>query len=143
VALVVLIAVWEFAIRALKIPNFILPTPGSVVKSLHTGYVQGLYWPHFFFTFQSMVLGYAAGCVAAFLLGCLFAESRAVDGHHVERLLELHAPGIHERAEHVGREPGALLVGEHRDRDGTLGPMLTVELHISGVIQNHAAGVEK
>ena len=79
VALVALVAIWELAIRFFKVPNFILPTPGSVMKSLHVGYVQGLYWQHFLFTLQSMVLGYLAGCIAAFLLGCLFAESRAVE----------------------------------------------------------------
>ena len=78
-ALVVLLVVWDLAIKLLKIPNFILPTPVSVLQALHTGYVEGQYWPHFLFTLQSMVLGYLAGCVMAFLLGCLFAESRTVE----------------------------------------------------------------
>ncbi len=50
-----------------------------MLQALYTGYVGGLYWQHFFFTLQSMVLGYLAGCTAAFLLGCLFAESRTVE----------------------------------------------------------------
>ena len=36
---------------------------------------------------------------------------------HVERLLERHPADVHQAAEHVGREPGALLVGEERHRD--------------------------
>lgn len=78
-ALVILLFVWDLAIKLLKIPNFILPTPFSVLEALHKGYVVGQYWPHFLFTLQSMVLGYLAGCVMAFLLGCLFAESRTVE----------------------------------------------------------------
>ena len=35
----------------------------------------------------------------------------------VERVLERQAAGVHEAAEHVGREAAALLVGEERDRE--------------------------
>jgi NitT/TauT family transport system permease protein len=79
IAFVVLVALWELAIRVFKVPNFVLPTPGSVLDALKRGYIDGLFWPHFFFTLQSMVLGYLLGCTAAFLLGCLFAESRTVE----------------------------------------------------------------
>jgi len=78
-AFVALVVAWDVAIRVFKVPNFILPTPQSVLEALQRGYVQGQFWPHFFFTFQSMLAGYAAGCSAAFALGCLFAESRAVE----------------------------------------------------------------
>jgi len=77
--LVVVVAIWLVAIRVFKIPNFILPTPDSVVQSLYHGYVKGLFWTHFFFTLQSMLFGYLLGCSLAFLLGCLFAESRTVE----------------------------------------------------------------
>jgi NitT/TauT family transport system permease protein len=78
-ALVVLVAFWSFAIRAFQVPNFILPTPESVVQALYRGYIEGLYWHHFFFTLQSMLFGYLLGCTLAFMLGCLFAESRTVE----------------------------------------------------------------
>ena len=76
---VVLVAVWEIAIRAFKVPNFILPTPYAVLEALQRGYIEGLFWKHFFFTLQSMVLGYLFGCTLAFILGCLFAESKTVE----------------------------------------------------------------
>jgi NitT/TauT family transport system permease protein len=79
VAFVALIVFWDVAIRVLKIPNYILPTPESVLGALKRGYVDGHFWQHFFFTSQSMLLGYVFGCCAAFALGCLFAESRAVE----------------------------------------------------------------
>jgi NitT/TauT family transport system permease protein len=79
IAFVVLVALWEAAIRVFKVPNFILPTPYAVLEALQRGYIEGLFWKHFFFTLQSMVFGYALGCTLAFLLGCLFAESRTVE----------------------------------------------------------------
>ena len=92
-AFIVLIALWEAAIRALKIPNYILPTPGAVLEALHRGYVGGLFWPHFLFTLQSMVAGYAAGCSMAFALGCLFAESRFVTAAFSMRIEGPDGPG--------------------------------------------------
>ena len=79
IAFAVVIALWDLAISVLKIPNYILPKPEAVLSALQRGYVQGLFWPHFLFTFQSMLAGYVFGCSAAFALGCLFAESRAVE----------------------------------------------------------------
>lgn len=78
-AFIVLIALWDLAIRVFKVPNFIVPAPGAVLGALRRGYVEGLFWPHFFFTLQSMAAGYVLGCTLAFALGCLFAESRAVE----------------------------------------------------------------
>jgi len=79
VAFVVLIVLWDAAISFFKVPNFILPRPQAVLQALDRGYVQGLFWPHFLFTLQSMVAGYLLGCSLAFALGCLFAESRTVE----------------------------------------------------------------
>ena len=79
VALIVLLVSWDVAIRVFKVPNFILPTPSSVLDAMYRGYIEGLFWKHFFFTLKSMLTGYLLGCSAAFLLGCLFAEVRAVE----------------------------------------------------------------
>jgi NitT/TauT family transport system permease protein len=76
---IVLVALWDAAIRVFKVPNFILPTPHAVLEALQRGYIEGLYWKHFFFTLQSMVFGYLLGCILAFVLGCVFAESRTVE----------------------------------------------------------------
>ncbi len=46
----------------------------------------------------------------------LVADDRAVDADDVERLLQRHTADVHEAAEHVGREPGTLLVGEEAQR---------------------------
>ena len=77
--LLILVALWDAAIRVFKVPNYILPTPYAVLEALQRGYIEGLFWKHFLFTLESMVLGYVLGCALAFLLGCLFAESRVVE----------------------------------------------------------------
>ena len=51
----------------------------------------------------------------------LLAHHRAVGAHHVERLLQGHLAGVHQAAQHVGREPGTLLVGEEPHRQGPPG----------------------
>lgn len=79
IAFVVVVVLWDVAIRAFKIPNFILPTPEGVLAAMKRGYVDGEFWKHFVFTLTSMASGYALGCSAAFVLGCVFAESRAVE----------------------------------------------------------------
>jgi NitT/TauT family transport system permease protein len=73
--LVVLVAAWALALRWFQIPNYVLPTPGAVLTALKIGYVDGLYWPHFFATLQATALGYVLGCSLAFIFGALAADS--------------------------------------------------------------------
>jgi NitT/TauT family transport system permease protein len=77
--LVVLIAAWSLLLRVFKIPNYILPAPGAVLTALKIGYVDGVYWPHFFATLQATVLGYALGCSLAFVLGAIAADSKTFE----------------------------------------------------------------
>ncbi len=79
ITLGVLVGIWIFAVRVLKVPNYVLPAPESVVLALKRGYVEGHFWAHFFFTLKSTASGYAIGCTVAFVMGCLFAESRTVE----------------------------------------------------------------
>ena len=79
IAFAVVVVLWDVAIRVFKIPNFILPTPEGVLAAMKRGYIDGEFWKHFVFTLTSMASGYALGCSAAFMLGCVFAESRAVE----------------------------------------------------------------
>jgi len=75
ITLVVLVAVWSGSIHFLRIPDYLLPSPTQVVNAMYVGYVQGAYWPHFFFTLKSVVIGYLAGCTLAIACGILLAES--------------------------------------------------------------------
>lgn len=78
ITFVVLIAFWHFSVQYFKIPNYILPTPQSVLKALYAGYIEGGLYRHLFFTLQSTVLGYVIGCGIAIVLGALLAEFETV-----------------------------------------------------------------
>jgi NitT/TauT family transport system permease protein len=79
VTLVVLIAAWALLIQWFKVPNYILPTPRAVLNALKIGYVDGVYWPHFWATFKATALGYVVGCSLAFVFGALAADSRTFE----------------------------------------------------------------
>ncbi|MBI5113102.1 MAG: ABC transporter permease [Rhodovulum sp.] len=73
---VVLVAVWKLSIVVFDVPDYILPEPLAVLRSLEAGYLGGEFWPHFLFTLRSTVTGYVLGCVLAIVIGTLLAESR-------------------------------------------------------------------
>ena len=75
ITLVVLLAAWSGAIAFFKVPDYLLPSPMQVVSAMNVGYVQGAYWPHFFFTMKSVLIGYVTGCSVAIACGILLAES--------------------------------------------------------------------
>ena len=79
VTIAILLALWFVAVRVFKVPNYVLPSPEAVAVALKSGYIDGLYWTHFAYTLQSMAIGYAVGCSVAFVLGCLFSESRTIE----------------------------------------------------------------
>ncbi len=72
----VLLAVWQWAIDGLAVPDYILPRPSAVLSQLKTGYIDGVFWPHFFFTLGSTVTGYLVGCTLAIVIGAVLAESK-------------------------------------------------------------------
>lgn len=79
ITFVVLLALWKGAIEILEVPNYLLPTPESVVNALHQAYIEGTFWPHAFYTLKAMAIGYAIGCTAALVLGGILAESRTFE----------------------------------------------------------------
>lgn len=74
-----LLSAWVAAIRVFDVPDYLIPSPQSVLQALKTGYIEGQYWPHFLFTLQCTVLGYLIGCGLALLLGSLLAESKTFE----------------------------------------------------------------
>jgi NitT/TauT family transport system permease protein len=79
ITFVVLIAVWQLSIDLLRVPDYILPRPLSVLHALKIGYIDGAFWPHFLFTLRSTVTGYVIGCGCAILVGAALAESRTFE----------------------------------------------------------------
>ena len=89
ITFIVILAVWTGGLSWFNIPNYILPTPSGVLNALRVGYVEGLYWPHLFATIQAIVFGYVIGCVSAFVLGAIAADSKTF-----ERFLYPYVVGI-------------------------------------------------
>jgi NitT/TauT family transport system permease protein len=69
---VVVIGGWELAIRLLKIPPYVLPTPSAIVVALIKS-MPTLY-PHFFITLAELVSGYVIGGVIGLFLAAVLTQ---------------------------------------------------------------------
>ncbi|MFL5391527.1 MAG: ABC transporter permease [Myxococcales bacterium] len=77
--LVASFAVWEGAVRALRVPAFILPPPSQIGAALYRGALSGIYLHHFWITLAETLLGFVAGATVAFLFGTVIAASRPTE----------------------------------------------------------------
>ena len=77
--LLVSLALWEGAVRALRVPAFILPPPSAIGLALWRGAASGIYLQHFFVTLAETLLGFALGSTVAFLLGTALAASPRIE----------------------------------------------------------------
>ena len=73
------LAVWEFAVAYFEVPKYILPSPSQVWVGLYNGFASGLYIDHMIVTLTETFLGFALGCVLAFVFGTLVALSRRME----------------------------------------------------------------
>jgi len=84
IGLVVLIGLWIFAVRVLRVPPYILPSPESVVNALWSGLAidpanpKGFYLP-LWSTLSNAAAGFGIGTALGLVLGSLMAESRTVE----------------------------------------------------------------
>lgn len=76
---VLLIAGWEAYIYAFEVPLIILPTPRQVAAALYRGFASGVFQTHIWITVQEVVLGYALGVLAGFVIGTPIAISRTLE----------------------------------------------------------------
>jgi NitT/TauT family transport system permease protein len=77
--ILVLLAVWEGAVRLFEVPAFILPTPSNVFVALYRGFASALYIDHIWITLAETLLGFLLGTSLAFVLGTVIALSRPVE----------------------------------------------------------------
>jgi NitT/TauT family transport system permease protein len=77
--LVASLALWEAAVRTLRIPAFILPPPSAIGDALARGAASGIYLQHFFVTLAETLLGFALGSTVAFVLGTALAASPLIE----------------------------------------------------------------
>ena len=84
VGLVVLIALWIFCVRVLRVPPYIMPAPEAVLNALWSGLAidpaspKGYYLP-LWSTLSNAATGFAIGTGLGLVLGSLMAESRTVE----------------------------------------------------------------
>jgi NitT/TauT family transport system permease protein len=77
--LAVTLGIWEAAVRALRIPSFILPPPSEIGAALYRGVLSGIYLRHLWITLAETLLGFALGSAVAFVLGTALAASRRAE----------------------------------------------------------------
>ena len=84
IGLVVLIALWIFCVRVLRVPPYIMPAPEAVLNALWSGLAidpaspKGYYLP-LWSTLSNAATGFAIGTGLGLVLGSLMAESRTVE----------------------------------------------------------------
>ena len=82
---ILLVIVWEVAVRYLNVPNYILPTPSSIFVALQSGLSFDNFWgeerfyTHAVVTLSEAGLGFVIGSVAGILLGAIIAQVPAIE----------------------------------------------------------------
>jgi NitT/TauT family transport system permease protein len=67
---VVLLALWEAAVRFWEVPQFVLPPPSDVLARLAIDFTSGVLIGHFITTLIEVVLGFALAAILGVGLGC-------------------------------------------------------------------------
>jgi NitT/TauT family transport system permease protein len=79
ITLAVVLLVWHFSVVLLQVPDYILTTPGAVLRTLWSYFVDGSIWRHIGYTVSATLIGYVIGSTLALVLGALLAESRTFE----------------------------------------------------------------
>lgn len=75
-SLLVLVVVWDLAVRVFQIAPFVLPPPAAVLEQLVEQLASGMYVRHTLATVEAVLLGYAAAVVGGVALGVGMASWR-------------------------------------------------------------------
>jgi NitT/TauT family transport system permease protein len=67
---VVLLVLWEGAVRFWDVPQFVLPAPTDVIKRVVADFLSGVLTLHFFTTLAEVVLGFVLAAILGVGLGC-------------------------------------------------------------------------
>jgi len=79
VGLILLLFLWELAVRMSGYPPFILPAPGLVAQRFITLLGDGTLWRHTRVTLLESLAGFALGFAVATALGYVLAKSRGLE----------------------------------------------------------------
>lgn len=75
----ILIAVWNYATKWFDVPEYLIPSPWSVMLALKSGLIDGVLWPDIWATTKALVLGYVLGCVCALASAAVISESKLLE----------------------------------------------------------------
>ncbi|MBI3434244.1 MAG: ABC transporter permease [Proteobacteria bacterium] len=82
---VIIVAVWETAVRQFAVPTYILPAPSAVFMALVNGFDPQNFWGeerfylHIAVTLSEAVIGFVVGVVFGVVLGGMIAQSRSLE----------------------------------------------------------------
>ncbi|MFC9428843.1 ABC transporter permease [Streptomyces sp. NPDC056987] len=76
-ALVVL--VWEFAVPAFGVDDYLLPRPSRIADALWTQLLDPLFWRHLRVTLLESLYGFLLAAMAALVLGTVIAQVRLIE----------------------------------------------------------------
>jgi NitT/TauT family transport system permease protein len=84
VLLVVVLFCWEYGVKWLNIPKYILPAPSQVLAALWYGldasiFSRGGYWLHTGVTFAEVLLGFFIGSSVGLILGTVISQIRLLE----------------------------------------------------------------
>lgn len=78
-AFVIIVGLWEAAVRLGGMPAFVLPPPSAIVGQLAKLHVNPLFWADVMVTLHEVLLGYALAIVLATLLGVAISQLRVLE----------------------------------------------------------------
>jgi NitT/TauT family transport system permease protein len=84
VLLVVILFVWEYGVRWLNVPTYILPPPSQIAFAMWQGLDAGLferggYWLHAGVTVAEVLLGFVIGSGVGLILGTIISQFRILE----------------------------------------------------------------
>lgn len=77
--LLLLLAAWEGAVRAIPIPDTVIPAPTAIGRALYFGFRSGIYFEHLLVTAGECVAALALAIVAGIAAGSAIAQVRLVE----------------------------------------------------------------
>ncbi|MFW7347283.1 MAG: ABC transporter permease [Pigmentiphaga sp.] len=76
---VLVMLAWHFGLRVFEVSPLVFPGPVDVAKSLYAGFATGEYWEHLGVTLYEILVGFAIGAAAGFLLGAAIGQSSLLE----------------------------------------------------------------
>jgi NitT/TauT family transport system permease protein len=70
---------WEWIVRALAVPPFLVPAPSAIARAFAAGVTSRLYLGHFWVTLSETLLGFLIAAVSGIVLGAAIAQFRLLE----------------------------------------------------------------